>query len=120
MKQFLILIVTFLILQSCSDKNNIKVKESKPEWVVDEEKMVEMILDLRIVDASQFVNSAQPPRNKSKDWEFVMKKHQVADSIFIKSHDYYAGYPKQLEAMYEKVIDRLSEMQSDNYENELN
>lgn len=115
MKPYLIILFSFTLFFACSKQNTPKVSESKPEWVIEETKMIDIILDLRLVDASQFIFSDKPPRDKAKDWDFVMKKHQVVDTIFINSHDYYAGHPKVLEGMYEKVINQLSEMQSDNF-----
>ncbi len=90
---------------------------SKPDWVIDEKKMANMIVDLRIVDAATYNNNSGPPRDKAKDWYFVMKKYKVEDSIFRQSHDYYCKYPEVLESIYEDVLDKLSEMQAVNAEN---
>ena len=90
---------------------------SKPDWVLDENKMVDIIVDLRIADAAVYANSNMPPRDKVKDWAFIMKKYHIHDSIFRKSHDYYAGHPDIAEDIYEKVIDRLNEMVADNQDN---
>jgi hypothetical protein len=114
MKRQLIYLLFFLMLVSCA-KKQVKVA-NKPDWVIDEKKMVDIITDLRIVDAATYSNPNSPPRNKAKDWEFVMKKHQVNDSIFRQSHDYYAEHPEVAEKLYEQVIDRISEMEADNVE----
>ena len=117
MQHKLIISLFFLtaLLSACSDGH--KKVSSKPKWVIDEKKMVDMIVDLRIVDAATYNNNSGPPRDKSKDWYFVMKKYKVEDSIFRKSHDYYCKYPEVLEVIYEEVIDKLSEMQAVNAEN---
>ncbi|MEZ4805758.1 MAG: DUF4296 domain-containing protein [Bacteroidia bacterium] len=104
-----------LILSAfCSCSESEQKSESKPDWVLNEDKMVDVLVDLRIVDAATYSNTNSPPRDKIKDWYFVMKKHHVEDSIFRKSNDYYAQHPEQAEKLYERVIDRISEMQANN------
>lgn len=76
--------------------------------------MVDIIVDLRIADAAVYINSNSPPRDKTKDWAFIMKKYNIHDSIFRNSHDYYAEHPEVAEAIYEQVIDRISEMVAKN------
>lgn len=71
--------------------------------------MVEIITDLRITDAALFTGHNGIQRNKKIDWAFIMKKHNTVDSIFIQSHDYYAGQPEVMDKIYEGVIDNLSE-----------
>lgn len=89
---------------------------SKPDWVISEDKMVDIIVDLRIVDAATYSNNSGAPRDKAKDWYRIMKKHHVEDSIFRNSHDYYCYHQKVLANIYERVIDRLSEMEAENAE----
>lgn len=113
-KVFLICIILLLFATSCGNKQP-KVA-SKPDWVIDEKKMVDIIVDLRILDATTYTSSSGPPRDKAKDYNFVMKKFKVQDSIFRKSHDYYCKYPEVLASIYEQTIDRLSEMQALNAE----
>jgi hypothetical protein len=118
MKPYVYFFFLIFMFSSCQSGDKLEVVDSKPDWVIEENKMIDIIMDLRVVEAAVYINSNQAPRNKTKDWEFVMKKHQVVDSVFIKSHEYYAGYPQVLSGMYEHVIDRLSEMQAENYENQ--
>ena len=111
---FKILVCAFLFLNASCGKQKPNVS-SKPNWVISESQMVNMIVDLRIVDAATYNNKSGAPRNKAKDWAFVMKKYKTNDSIFRKSQDYYCEYPKVLESIYEQAIDKLSEMQANAY-----
>ena len=116
--QHKVIIFCFLIMSLILGCNKKQPKvASKPKWVIMEKKMVDIIVDLRIVDAATYNNNSGPPRNKANDWYFVMKKYKVEDSIFRKSHDYYCKYPTVLSSIYEQAIDRLSEMQASNAEN---
>lgn len=112
MKHTIFIIISVVLLFSCRQK--VAKVPDKPSWLIEENKMVDILVDLRIADAATYSVQNQPPRNKTKDWYFIMKKHNVEDSIFRKSHEYYAGYPEAAEVIYEKVIDKLSEMQADN------
>ena len=105
------IVFSLMFMPSCRDKS--ARTEQKPSWVLSEDKMVDIITDLRITDAATYINQSSGPRDKRIDWAFVMKKHKVHDSIFRKSHDYYAGKPEISEKIYEKDIDRISEMQAD-------
>ncbi len=109
-------VLIFLLALSACSNDRPKVA-SKPAWVIDEKKMVDIIVDLRIADAATYNNNSGPPRDKAKDWNFVMKKYKVQDSIYRKSHDYYCNYPDVLTSIYEEALDKLSEMQAVNAEN---
>ncbi len=113
-KVFLLSLLTVFIITGCNKKQ--PQVASKPKWVIEEDKMVDIIVDLRIVDAATYTNNSGPPRDKAKDWYFVMNKYKVKDSIFRKSHDYYCKYPEVLASIYEQTIDKLSEMQAFNAE----
>lgn len=118
MKPYVYFFFLIFMFSACQSGDKLEVVDSKPDWVIEEDKMIDIIMDLRVVEAAVYIKSNQPPRDKIKDWEFVMKKHQVADSVFVKSHEYYTEYPEVLSGIYEQVIDRLSEMQAENYENQ--
>lgn len=113
MKHFLSLFVFFMFILISCQKSAPKVS-SKPKWVIEESKMVDIIVDLRIIDAATYSNGNGPPRDKIKDNDFIMKKYNTQDSIFRKSHDYYCNYPKVLSSIYERAIDKLSEMEAEN------
>jgi tRNA nucleotidyltransferase (CCA-adding enzyme) len=113
-KVFIFSLLILLVFPECKKKQP-KVAR-KPDWVIEEKKMVDIILDLRIADAATYNNNSGPPRNKKTDWYFVMKKHKVEDSTFRKSHEYYCKYPEVLASIYEQTIDKLSEMQALNAE----
>src|SRR5262245_26163439 len=90
MKRTFIFVVFLCVINACG-KKQVKVT-NKPDWVLDEKTMVDIITDLRIVDAATYINPNTAPRDKVKDWNFIMKKYNVEDSIFRNSHDYYAEH----------------------------
>ena len=108
--------LTVLILLVCGCKKKEMHINDKPDWVISEDQMVDMIVDIRIADAAVYINQKTLPRDKAADLTFIMKKYHTNDSIFDKSHDYYAEHPEVAENIYERVIDRLSEMVANNSE----
>ncbi len=112
MKAFCFYTVCLCLLMGCQPKH-AQVKD-KPEWVIEEVKMVDIIVDLRIADAATYINSHGPARDKKADILFIMKKHHTTDSVFVKSHDYYAQHPEVAANIYERVIDKISEIQAEN------
>ena len=112
MKHLLTCFLTIFFLASCNERK--PAEQKKPEWLMDEKTMVDIITDIRITDAATYINTGAPPRDKMKDRAFIMKKHHVADSVFLKSHEYYTSHPEMINHIYEKVVDRLSEMEAEN------
>jgi hypothetical protein len=110
-RNFIYILFLFLAI-SCQKSPD--VVSNKPDWVLEEDLMSDIIVDLRIADAALYSSHTGKQRDKKKDWEYIMKKYQVSDSIFRKSHDYYAGHPDVAEKIYEKAIDKLSEMVAKN------
>lgn len=109
-----IFIYIFFLILAVSCQSSPEVVSNKPDWVLDEELMSDIIVDLRIADAALYSSHTGKQRDKQKDWAYIMKKYNVSDSIFRKSHDYYAGHPEVAEKIYEKAIDKLSEMVAKN------
>ena len=112
MKAYCFFSLALICLWACQPKH-ARVK-NKPSWVIDENKMVDIIVDLRIADAATYINNHGPARDKKADIGFIMKKHHTVDSIFVKSHDYYAQHPEVAANIYERVIDKISEIQAEN------
>ncbi len=107
--------IFFIFFIACNRQN--KIIDSKPKWLLHEDTLVNMIVDIRIVDAASYSNEGGKSRNKVKDLEFVYKKYNTSDSVFKKSHDYFTRHPKKLLKIYEKAINKLSTMQAEYYEN---
>lgn len=112
MKHLLICFLTAFVFMACNKPK--PAEQKKPDWLLDEKTMVDVIVDLRIADAATYINTGSPPRDKVKDRAFIMKKYHVADSVFMMSHEYYTTHPAMINHIYEKVVDRLSEMEAEN------
>lgn len=102
MKKLLPIIAFFLVLVSCKDS-----AVPKPDKVIDENQMVDIIYDLSLLDAMKSQNPNQLKYPTST--EFIQKKYQIDSVTFAKNSQYYASDIKNYKKMYEKVKARLSE-----------
>ena len=114
----------FLILLSaacfsCRDKGF-----PKPENLVSEKEMVNILYDIHLGEAwsNHYRIDNKSKKITSKDLYFsVLKKHKVADSIFEQSVVFYSSMPKKYEKIYQQVIDRLNMLEQEtNKQKEVN
>ena len=102
MKQLQIFFLTFLLLTSC-DSNKL------PEGVLDEQKMVNVIADLTVIDG--YMSSlmyTDTLRVEGKNfYATVYKNHNISKKVFDKSMKYYSAQPILLDSMYSKVNRKL-------------
>lgn len=110
-KLIYILLLTIFVFVACEDKII-----PKPENLVKEKQMIEMLADIHLAEAtfSKFRNDTIMKNNSSVNFYYsVLDKYQVADSVFEKSFVYYASVPKDFEKMYRKVMNKLSETEQE-------
>ncbi|MFZ5428799.1 MAG: DUF4296 domain-containing protein [Bacteroidota bacterium] len=115
LQQILIILAIILLIAAC-DKPVVK----KPKKLVSRDKMVEMLTDMHIAE-SVFQNrrytGSQPFSFTEADFYYsILKKHQVADSVFELSLIYYSSLPKEFEKIYSRVLNRLNEMEQEQLE----
>ena len=102
MKKLLLPFLVLFLIVSC--------KESvvpKPDKLIDENQMVDIIYDLSLLDAMKSQNSVQLKYLTST--EFLKKKYQIDSVTFAKNSQYYASDIANYKKMYEKVKVRLNE-----------
>jgi hypothetical protein len=101
MKKLVVVITVFFIV-SCN--NFIE----KPNNLIDEDQMVEIIYDISLLDAmkSQGVTTQTSYPTTS---QFLKSKYKVDSITFAKSSQYYAADYKKYKKMYEEVKKRLEE-----------
>ena len=105
-KSFLGIII--LVAISCSS-------DRPPKSIMNEQDMINYLIDLHIAEAA-----VQNLRLKADSARIVfaakekhlLKEHNVTDSIFISSYNYYLNHPLKLEDIYAAVVDSISLKQS--------
>lgn len=83
---------------------------TKPEGLLSEDKMVEVLVDIHLTEG---ITSALPVAYDSSRLLYnllekdVFLKHEVSDSVFTQSMQYYLRDPADMENIYARVIDSL-------------
>lgn len=95
----------FLALIACSRQ------DKKPEGILSEQKMVDILIDLHIIEAR--INSVRIPKDTVKKFfpeleEKLFEKHGVSDSAYYRSYQYYLENVGKMEEIYSAVVDSLS------------
>lgn len=101
MRKLVVVFTVFLVL-SCS--KGIE----KPNNLIDEDDMVDMIYDISLLDAmkSQGVTTATSYPTMT---QFLKNKYKVDSLTFAQSAQYYASDQKKYKEIYEEVKERLEE-----------
>lgn len=107
-KIFLLLSLSFCIF-SCGDSKSIDEK-NKPENLISVEKMIDIIVDVQLVEASLIKK-----RGKNEDTDFysnnfyenIFKKFNITKDQYDLSLEYYKNNIEVFEMIYQKVSDSL-------------
>ena len=84
----------------------------KPDNLISKDKFVKMMVDVYLV---QGIENSMPNVNEFKKvtqtdlYYSVLKKHSVADTVFIRSLIYYSSFPKEYEKMHVQIMDIMNE-----------
>jgi hypothetical protein len=105
-KRFSILFIVFIVLTSCYKLKGPK----KPENLISKEKMVNILIDIRLLTSASGSNKAVLENNKIIPETYVYKKHKIDSLQFALSSDYYAFYLDDYDEIYKKVSDSLKQL----------
>ncbi|NMH87035.1 DUF4296 domain-containing protein [Flavivirga algicola] len=100
---YLSIIVAFL---ACHDIE----KPKKPDNLISKEKMVDILIDAKIIASASSANRKIMEEHGVKLNSYVYTKHQIDSLQFALSNDYYAFHVKDYEEIYEKVKDSLGKL----------
>lgn len=113
MKQYFFAFLFLVLLFVACDEPPVE----KPENLIKESKMIEMMVDVHLAQATyatRQVSDSLVKKSSADDFYYsALKKYNVPDSVFEKSFVYYASDPKNFEKMYRKVMNKLSEMEQE-------
>ena len=107
----LILSLIFFAFVSCD-----KLPVEKPDNLIREKKMINMLVDMHIAEATfnHIRHDSIIGKNLSANFYYsILEKYEVPDSVFEKSFVFYASTPREFEKMYRKVMNQLSEVEQD-------
>lgn len=98
-----LLSLLFFLLLSC-DEPLIE----KPADLIPQDKMVEMLYDIAIINASGNSNPAILEDRGITAMTYLSEKYEVDSLQFVRSDMYYASRPLEYEAIYSRLESRLS------------
>lgn len=102
MKRLLFFLSCFILLISCK---NTTVE--KPDNLIDEDKMVEILYDVSILEAIKVTNPKSLEIRKINSNKYIYQKYKIDSLQFVKSDLYYASDVTNYEKMYKKVIEKV-------------
>jgi|GEM_PF-504889 Skp family chaperone for outer membrane proteins len=110
-RSFLLFFIIGLSVVSvaCSEQ-----EKEKPAVVMDEQKMVEVMVDMHLTEAvlTRIRGAGKDVEEISDDYyENIFEKHNINKKIFDKSFSYYQRNLGDMEGIYEQVIVELNKMQ---------
>ena len=114
MKQILFLLVSLLVL-SCT--NN---PVPKPDNLLDEEVMVEILFDVAVLNAAQNVKPSVLREHNIETQTFIFNKYKIDSITYHQNQRYYASKVDKYKRMHKKVLERLEQVKSqtnDTFEN---
>jgi Domain of unknown function (DUF4296) len=86
-------------------------KDQPPKDILSKDQLTQIMIEFYLAEA-KLSNYSLPYDSASKLFipfeESVLKKHGVSDSTLLKTYQYYFDHPKELEKIYEIVIDSLN------------
>ncbi|WP_420320559.1 DUF4296 domain-containing protein [Flagellimonas sp.] len=103
-----ILFFMALVLFSCNEK---VVEE--PENLIPKEKMVTILHDLALLNATKSSYKAALELHDIKIMDFLYEKHDIDSTQFAQSDLYYASLPLEYQSIYEKVEALLEKKSAD-------
>ena len=103
MKQVLFLFVSLFVL-SCS-KNPVP----KPDNLLDEEVMVNIIYDISILQATDGSMSYKLTDHNIKMDQYIFEKYKIDSITYSQNQRYYAADTRKYKKIYKKVLERLDQ-----------
>ena len=104
MKKLAALFLLFAILISCQ-----KPAVSKPDNLIDEEVMVDIMFDISVLEAMKSQKAVVLEANKINPSTYIYKKYKIGSLQFANSDKFYASEIKKYKDIFDKVNKRIEE-----------
>jgi hypothetical protein len=104
MKKVSVLFFCFALFVSCQN-NPIE----KPDNLIDQDKMVDIIFDINVLEAMKSQTTLVLEANKINPNTYIYKKYNIDSLQFAKSDKYYASDVKKYKEIFDAVNKRIEE-----------
>ncbi|MBI1287271.1 MAG: DUF4296 domain-containing protein [Flavobacteriales bacterium] len=109
--RYWLLVIGCLWFGSCQEN-----AEKKPDYLLDEDKMVSVMVDMHLVETAQNLKVIEPDSanlNYDRMFESIFVSHGVTKTEFDSSLYYYSTRTEEMNVIYDKVLEQLSELESE-------
>ncbi len=106
LRRFIICLSIVITTSACHNIN----KPKKPDNLIAKEKMVDILIDAKIIASASSANRKILEKHGVKLNSYVYTKHHIDSLQFALSNEYYAFYIKEYEEIYEEVKDSLGKL----------
>jgi len=96
------LLIPLFLFVSCEEQ-----LVERPENLIPKEQMISILYDITVLNAAQQINSDILREYEITPSAFILKQYGIDSVLFAKSDLYYASIPKEYDAIYAAVKDRL-------------
>lgn len=107
-------VMLFGVMVSCKPKEKDTVP--KPDIVLSENQMVNLIFDATLAESSMnFERSKGHDFSSLKDtlYDLILAKHNISLDLFEENLSWYNQHPENMEVIYNKVIDKLQALKTE-------
>jgi hypothetical protein len=104
-----------LFLFSCQGEKQEK-KVEKPTYVIDQDKMVSIMVDMHIVETASNLKVFPPDSAQQmyqNSFESIYLTHGVRKTQFDSSLYYYSMQTDQMNVIYDRILEELSQLESE-------
>ena len=98
-----IIILSFVL--GCN--NSLTQKPIPPDNLISQEKMVDIIYDMTLINVAKGVNKSILENNGIIPEQYLFKKHSIDSILFARSNEYYSYDLKTYQIIYDKVKIKL-------------
>lgn len=105
MKNILYYLSFIIIVSSC--KKNGDIIPEKPENLLSEKQMADVLYDMALISAAKSTNRSILENSNVDPEEFIYKRHNIDSTQFAESNTYYSHDLNTYESIYQRVRNKL-------------
>lgn len=110
-KGYWLLVICYLLLASCDEG-----KEKTPEYLLEEDKMVAVMVDMHIIETAsnlKLISADSATIRYQEMFSSIFVTHEISKADYDSSLFYYATQTEQMPLIYDRVLERMYEMESE-------
>ena len=110
LRNCLLVLMAALAIQSCSHKDG-----NRPE--IKKDKLVDVLVDIHLTEGYLSYSGSRIDHNRDRiegAYGYVLRKYDITPKQFSNTMKYYSNHLGDYEQLYNKVIEKLTKMETEN------